>query len=463
MRKQLQIVGGSNPGRFPKLSDEASWNLFPIEGGMMTYSGYESIGDIGEGEGRAFYNSILGGFAIAIIGDTVWRVNSFSPLSAANVGTLATSEGFCFIVENGNSEIAISDGAAYYVYTYSTPVGFVSFDVGFIPTMLAESLGYIFVMGQGNNFAYSKVNDALDFPLQNTGSIGSDRISGCANFNDWIFVFGQRSTKAWRTVGAPINPFQLDTSQIYQYGCLNPNSIASDVGVLAWFGITKTGNASIMAIVGGGAPQTVTTDGFDYLFSQLFAPSDCSALMWKQDGHTFYQLTFFNPQDNWSIVVDFTTKMFFYVTNPSLNMHIAKEMINFNQKYYFLSFIDNSIYNISSDIAGGDGEIIPAIRVTPPWRQESYKLIRYNKLEVIAEQGIGAQPMNMAVSFTSDNGNTSFDMPATIPFAPQGVKNWTCRQFMLGASRERAFQFRFDGIGRFVILSAYIEVNDADL
>jgi len=460
--KQLQIVGGSKPGRFPKLSDEASYNFFPIDGGMMTYPGYRSVATLGTGEGRAFYHSVLGGFAIAVIGNTVYKMQDMS--SGLSIGTLSTSVGFVYISENGNSEICLSDNAVFYVYKYSTPSSFAAQILTVSPGMIAEALGYIFVAANNSNtFIYSKVNNATDFPLQNTGSLGSDRVTGVANLNDWIYVFGQRTTKAWRTVGAAINPFQLDTSKVYQYGCLNAASIATDVEVLAWFGVTKTGNASVMAVIGGGAPQAVTTDGFDYLFSNLAAAASCSAFIWKQDGHTFYQLTFFDPRDNWTLVVDFTTKAFFYATDPFLNLHIAKEMINFNQKYYFLSFIDNKVYTISSDIGGGDGEIIPAIRITPPWRQESYKLIRYKKLEIIAEQGVSPDAMNMDVSFASDNGNTSFDMAERIPFAPLGVKNWTCRVFQLGASRERSFKFAFYGKNRFVILSGYIEVEDADI
>lgn len=464
MMRDVGIVGGSNPGRFPKISDEASYNLYPIDGGMQTYSGYESIGSIGEGEARALFHSFLGGFAIAVVGSGVYKVSSFEPLSYIEIGALATSVGFVWVVENGNSEISISDNAAYYVYTYSTPSSFAIEDAGGIPGMLSEALGYIFIPKQGtNSFGYTSVNNAIDFPLQNKGSLGSDRIVGSVNMSDWVYVFGQRTMKAWRTVGANVNPFQLDTSQVYQYGCLSAASIATDVEVMAWFGVTKTGNYSIMAVIGGGAPQIISTDGFDYLFSKLSAPSSCSAFIWKQDGHTFYQLTFFDPKDNWTVVVDFKTKLFFYATDENLDRHIAKKIINFNSKYYFLSFINNKVYKIGTDISSADGEIIPAIRILPPKRQQNFGLIRYKKLEVIAEQGVEPQPMSMDVSFSSDNGNTAFGMPTRIPFSPQGVKRWTCRVFNLGASRERSWKFAFYGKGRFVILSAYEEIEDADI
>lgn len=462
MEFDVGIIGGSNPGRYPKMSSEATYNMFQSDKYLVPYAGYESIHDFITGQGRAFFKSDLGGFALSIIGASVYRIESFYPFVYYTVGSIGTSSGFCSISENGNRQISVCDGTSYYVYDYNpvTPTfNLISLDIS--PQSVNEALGYIFISANNSNtFIYTSENDALTFPVTNTGSLGSDRIVGMAGWRDRIYVFGQRSLKSWRSLGTALNPFQLDQSSSVDYGCLSEASISSACDIIAWLGVVKGGTPSIMAIDKGSSPVIISTDGIDYKISQLSHPSDCSGFIWKQDGHVFYQLTFFN--DNFTLLFDFTTKQFYYLTDENLNMHIAKELINFNNDYYFLSFTDAKVYQISSNFEDYDGAIIPRIRITPPVRYKNYNLVRYKMLEVVAEQGVSSQPMNMDVSFSTD-GAISFNMPQRVPFSNQGNYNYTARVFQLGSARDITFQFRFYGVGRFVIIGSNLVSHDEDL
>lgn len=463
----LDIVGATNPGRYPKISREATYNMFISDKCMVPYPGYATIGAFPfGGQARALFESNLGNFCIGVCGNRAYRIDSFAPFSITSIGTLNTGTGFVEIRENGASQVVISDFTSYYVYDYSVlPVTFEVYDPGVTPGSIEEALGYIFLTAQDSNtFIYTRPNNAKSFPLTSTGSLGSDRIVGFANLKDWIFVFGKNTTKAWRTLGTLLNPFQLDASQVWQYGCLNSASISSKYDLICWIGINDGGNAGIIASIGGKYPVEISTDGISFLMSQLNAPQDCSGFLWQQDGHIFYQVTFYS--DKLCLVYDFTNKSFFYATDENLNIHIAKNVINFENKFYFISFINASVYEIGSNFESYDGAIIPRIRVTKPLRLKTYKLFRIKKLEVIAEQGIGNtdpdRPMCMDVSF-SKNGGNYFTSPRRVYFANQNNFKWVTRVFKIGAARDICFQFSFIGPGRFVIIGADLELIDADI
>lgn len=107
-----------------------------------------------------------------------------------------------------------------------------------------------------------------------------------------IFVFGSDVTEPWFDVGYQLFPYQRNTSFNIDYGCLNPASIATMDEMVVWLGVNEKGGPVIMFST-GGMSQQITTDGIDYFLSNMQNPSDCQGFIYRQDGHIFYHINFY--------------------------------------------------------------------------------------------------------------------------------------------------------------------------
>src|SRR5579859_4349321 len=117
---QLQIVGSTTFGRYPKISIENTFNMIISDNWLVPFAGYAfqpNPGELGN-IGRAIYSSTRLGKMIAVVDNHVWVLNN--NLFATKVGTINTYEGDVFIDENNTSQIAICDKANLWIYNWST-------------------------------------------------------------------------------------------------------------------------------------------------------------------------------------------------------------------------------------------------------------------------------------------------------------------------------------------------------
>jgi hypothetical protein len=115
----VNVVGSSTFGRYPKISLEKTYNMFISDEWLINYAGFQKIVDIlpgGTGEGRALYNSIRGGFLIAVVSSSVYKLgNNLLPEFIGNINTMT---GEVIIDENLSNQICIVDGESAYIYNY---------------------------------------------------------------------------------------------------------------------------------------------------------------------------------------------------------------------------------------------------------------------------------------------------------------------------------------------------------
>lgn len=460
----LKIVGSTNPGIYRKISQESTYNMYESDGCLVPYPGYKSIynGFAVDTQNRAFFTSNVGNFILVVNANKVYRTNSMTTIDFVEVGTIATNTGSVYIVENGVSEVVLDDGASLYIYDWNADT-FNPQDAGVSPLTVSESQGFVFVAANNSNtLVYSAVNDATNYPLQSAFNLGSDRIIAIINVNDYIFVLGETVTKGLRNLGTLLTPFKLDQSVVYKVGCASLDSVDQNFDILVFLGQIKKGNYSIYASDGGSKPVAISTDGIDKIINDLLNPAACSGFLWKNDGHIFYQLTFY--EDNLTLVYDFKNQKFYYATSENdKHHHIAKDIIIFGNKYYFTSFDDSKIYQMGDEFTSYDDKKIPRIRITPPFRNPSFDFIKFKRIEIVAEQGIGqnnpeSTEMFIDISY-SDNSGQTYQMANRMSMAPTGKYEWTNRIFNIGASRERYFMYRFVGLSRFVILGGVLEIE----
>lgn len=450
--KPIQIVGGTNPGRYSDISRESTYNMIVTDGALVPYSGYEQVLQLSIlGQARGLYSSTLFDHMIAVVNNEVKIISS--SLGIATIGTLSTSSGDVYFAENANSQIAISDGENYYVYNYALET-FALVDIGFSPGYLTAQGGYIFaVVNNSSQVRYSNVNDALTWDVRNANSLGNDIAIGVIALGQLVYIIGSKFSRISRNLGTAVNPFKIDSSVNILYGTVNRNSIASGFDMLVWFGYNESSNGTILMST-GGTPRIISTPGIDYIISQLTNPNDCSAFIFQEDGHIFYQITW--TKDNLTLVYDFTSNSFLYATDESLNQHIAKDVVHFDGSYYFISFTDSYLYQLSSTITTYSGNIIPRIRICPPIREPDFSYWRTRQVQVIAEQGQSATPMHIDMSISRDGGVT-FGNAIRKDLGALANRRALTRWWQLGWGNNWTFQFRFYGLDRFVILGSYLE------
>src|SRR5260221_9718743 len=128
----LNIVGSSTFGRYPKISNEKTYNMFISDNWLVPYAGYQkAISNLGE-EGRGIHTSTKLNKMVIVVDSTVYLADIFfdqqsqttSDVTIIPIGTLLSVTGVVYIAENNKPQIAISDGVAIYIYDPAATVKF---------------------------------------------------------------------------------------------------------------------------------------------------------------------------------------------------------------------------------------------------------------------------------------------------------------------------------------------------
>ena len=172
-----------------------------------------------------------------------------------------------------------------------------------------------------------------------------------------VLVFGTSVCEIWtQTASAGLLLFSKNQSVNVDYGCLSIATIASCDQYIAWLGINES-NAPVITVFSDQGAGQISTDGINHVLSDLKFPEQSTATFYRKDGHLFYQLTFFNPADNMTLVYDFETKKFYNLSDGNLDHHPAIDVIYFDQQSYFLSLNNSSMYALSTDFTTFDENI----------------------------------------------------------------------------------------------------------
>lgn len=476
------MIGGNKFGRYQKISDEQTWNMIVSDDCLVDYAGYNAvITQSPTVAGRGIYSSVNGNIMIVVIGNTVYYVDSTvsgnNPQGSIHPvvgGILNTSTGDVFITENNNHEIVITDGQFMYVYNYVTLTFKIS---GTDFTVLFKNPGYVsfqdgrvIVVDTGtNNWWLSGINAATQWDVTftsnkaYTGTLQTkpDHIQAAVPLpggGSNIIIFGHTVMEQWQDVGNAVFPYQKSTTSSVDYGCLNPSSIAALDTYIVWLGANEQGGATLMVYQGGTA-QSISTDGIDFKLSTLTNPTNCTGFLFRQDGHLIYQFTF--PDDNLSYIYDFNSKMFFTVSDENQNYHIARNVVFFQNDYYFVSLNGGNVYRFGTQYTNlqystTNIQMMPRVRITPPMRLPSQRMFIAKSLGFTVENG---QPNPPTVSgFTeaidlslSRDGASSFGSSWRIPMNNTGDRRSRMIWQRLGQANDMTAQVRFIGFGRFIV------------
>jgi len=432
----LNIVGSSTFGRYPKISIEKTYNMFQSDDFLVPYAGYKialSSARLRNGAtGRGIFTSSKLNKIITVIDENVFLIDivfdqqtlTVTTSQVILIGQLQSNSGVVYIAENNKPQILISDNEQLYLYDPTLPSRFqvvntIKFTPGFITFhdtyfICAARQDSFYSPPATNTWRLSGENDGLNW-ADDAQSIGllqtkPDQIQAVVRFpskGNMIFVMGQTVSEAWFNTGAQLFPYQRTNQFNIDYGCKSPASVAYMDEIVVWLASNEKSGPILMYST-GGMPQKITTDGIDYLFGQLQFPEDSQGFLFRQDGHLFYHINFY--KDNLSLFVDFLpdgTHKIYHAADQNLNYFIAAEVAFFKNQYYFVSkntgnmYIFDTVFTIYQDnnsIGIVQDHIIPRMRTC--------KNIRLATQDYFVANDVG---------FTIESGETDYEKQSTGP------------------------------------------------
>ena len=381
----IQVVGSSTFGRYNKISGRKVYNFFESDDWLVPYSGWKKIVELVAStnqnvEGRGFFRSIRGNIAIAVINSTVWRLDPNA--GALFIGNLATTTGPVFMDENLNSQIGIVDQLSIYVFNRDTNGLTRQASVtngGPIPDDLTPN--YIrfhnnyFLIGNNNTTGNGARWYALIYSSANALAVangGQLALETKADFARAIIPLPGKGNNVL-VMGTAVSEVQNnspivsnDQVLLYQrvssiniyYGVLSVSTIAWSETLVVWLAVNEKAKPVIMVFDGKG-PRTISTDGINHQLGILKHPEKSIAFIYEEDGHTFYQIAFYDPADNLSLFVDLNTEKFYHTSDANLNYHPARQVVYIGNKSYFISINNGAIYQLSTNFTTYDENIAP--------------------------------------------------------------------------------------------------------
>lgn len=517
----VKIVGSSTFGIYPKISLEKTYNMFISDEWLVNYAGFRKRSQVGSaGKGRALYTSARGGFMIAVIGDGVYKISS--GLGTSFIGSIDTSSGTVSIAENNVNQICIVDGLKAYIYNYSVSTFTTQtlvWNGNAVRPAYVDYHNTYFLIGSSElstNTSYwyaaaRATDDTIAIALQDQFQISTKpdtakavlRMPGRGNN---VIVFGNTVAEIWTHVGGTENYRRVSSTNI-NTGTISSATIAASDDMIVWLASNED-EAPVIMVTNGSESRQISTDGISSLIESLSRPDESTGFIYKQNGHLFYHLTFYNSDDNLSLLYDFNTDKFYHISDESLNYHPARISAFFNKKVYFVSLDDNCLYEMSQDLVDYNysitddsaGDVIPRIRITNTIRKDDSSIFRTGSFTFWIEQGVTTYPKALEGQFTCDglilaedgsteiltedeitilaedggcsindnrprldlsfskNGNQSFSNVVSRYLNSQGVYRNQINWHKLGHANELTFQIRFYGLNRFVANNGIIEI-----
>lgn len=214
---------------------------------------------------------------------------SFNGSALTLLGTLSTSTGRCYMIQNDNGQIMISDQSQAYCWNGTT--------LSITPTPgMVGSLAYLGGFGLYNEPGSGRFywTDSEDFtnvdPLSfaTAESSPDDLVRVFVDHNE-LWLFGVTTTEIWQLTGQLDAPFQLIQNAILQRGCGAALSVASEDNTTFFLG-----NDGLVYRASGYTPMVISTRAVEYAIASVSdgARSNAYAFVSTVSGQKVYTLTF---------------------------------------------------------------------------------------------------------------------------------------------------------------------------
>lgn len=469
------LVGGAYQSRSLVLDAQRCVNLYPVLGESGTAKvvralfgtpGLRRLATLpGVGGLRGLHVPTVGD-AIAVQGSSVYRVArdwtatyvgdidaATTPVSIADDGTVAVivtgRNGYVLDLAT-NAVTQIQDEAfsgADYVYFNKTV---------FIFNKPGNPDFYI-TTGRGVEF------DALDFARATSNA---EPIVRHVINHEELLLFKRTTTEIWRAVGGGDFLFMRDTNASIEKGCQAPHSVVSLDNTVYWLGGDADGGGIVWKL-SGYTPERVSHDGLEHAIQNYADTSDAWAYSYQQEGHTFYVLTFPSAGATWAYDVAtgfWHERAYLDPKTGEFGRHRGACHMHFAGQHVVGDWEDGRLYALDLGCYTDDGDPLVALRACPHISGNSGNEIRFNRLTLDVETGVGqvdgagADPVLMLR--WSNNGGRTWSSLKNLKMGKLGEYTRRVKADRLGMARDRVFEISISDPVKRVILGAAVDAVD---
>ena len=394
------FLGQAYASRSPILSSQTAINIFP----ELTEQNSDEVGAFygtpgisakftGSGEVRGVH--VAGGYLWAVIGSTVWRLDS--SYGSLNVGSLPNSSGRVSMVHNPTQLAVAHQDGWHWIALNGTSIASVSgAPQGSILTYQDQYVLFTDVRGLFGITALADLS-TID-PLDVADAEGDpDNLVAVISSHREAWLLGEETTEVWDNTGAALFPFERNSGVFIDAGCAAKFSVAKGQNTVFWVGRDRTGMGMVL-MANGYAPVRISTHPIEHLLNGCSNLSDAIGWCYHEEGHIFYWLTIPPAADGTgdvSFVYDTAAKGWhqraWMDSNGLLHRHRANCYCQFGNDHVVGDWQNGKIYKMSLDTYTDDGAVIYRERAFDIPDSEQ-KRVRIDKFEVFANIGDGASP-----------------------------------------------------------------------
>jgi hypothetical protein len=395
---RIGLVGPSYEQRSLPFDAQRSINFYAVfddqgkeVAALYGTPGLQSFALTGSGPTRQCFSS-SNGRAFTVSGTDLYEV--FSDGTSTLRGTLDTFRGNISMDEN-LTQLALCDGRNVYIFTYATNT-FAKVTDPDLPASVGTITyidGYFVVNENGTGrFYVSALNDgtswaALDFA---TAEGAPDQLLRPVRAVGQLWLFGTRSTEIWTNTGDAAFAFQKISGAEMPVGIMAAHTALEHGNSIFWVGANQDGEG-IVYRASGFSPQRVSTEAIEIRIRAATDKANMRAFSYQQDGHDYYILTGGGLET--TLVYDLTTNLWHersYLNEGQHEQHLINGIMFAFGKHLIGDRRNGNVYELSPDFYSDAGDPIKRERIFTHLSDEGRE-IRYNKLELGVETGVGLQ------------------------------------------------------------------------
>jgi hypothetical protein len=398
------FIGPSNPIAATSADSERCINWYaeavqnpsaPTGGVLLPTPGFRPFANMGYVGCRALLD--LTNLVYAVFGSTFMRVDASG--TPVGINTVVVDPNPATLSYNGprGGQILITSGGNAYVYTIATNAW--AQVVTGTATMGAAKDGRFLVLDSGSGtIRQSKEYDGLtgwsDVTMQFTWNL-PDKVQAMVVANDELWLIGESLGAVWYNAGLYPQPFAPIPGATFNYGTRAPFSVKAAADAVVWLSHNKEGAGSVL-LTSGYSPSSVSSYAVAQQISRIdttYGTRDCEVLVYKQNEHTFINVSFPAAQQTWTLDRELNlwherghwnlTRDAFDVWSPRINVHaFGKHLVGERGSDRLMEM--RADYGLDMD-----GGPIRRVRVPPPLWGNTRGRISVSRFDVVLDSGLG--------------------------------------------------------------------------
>lgn len=385
-RSPYPLIGSYNVQRDIVLDGERTINCYEVPASktvqkvaLVPASGLLNDFEVGDGPIRAQF--VFKNFAYVVSGDEIYSVDT--ALSPTLLGSMNTSSGYVGITAN-EIEVIFVDGVDGFIWNTQTST-FSQITFGFSITPIdVTMLDNYFIIPDGDTIKWyiSALNDGTSWDVTDTANFISnpDQLVAISSLKRRLYLFGKTSIEVWYDAGAADFPFRRDNNALFEHGCVAPKTVQEGFELLFYVARNEDGPAGVMMVEGVSNPRPISTKEIDIFLQNITNIGDGEAILYRENGLTFYQLSFTEEKQTFVYVVE--TDRWHELGLPDGERHPATAHVFFTDKHLIGMYDSNKIYEQSYKYFTYGGELIRVERIGAPFFTENHQRMRVDRFEL---------------------------------------------------------------------------------